>query len=281
MKKQSLINFGKQVRKTVSKKTPGLLTGLGITGGIVTVVFAVRATPKALILIEEAKCEKVNPHIDFGEMTRAERLDVIEGAGDKANLTVSETIKAAWKPYIPAAVMGAVSIACLIGATSVNARRNAALTTAYKLSEAALAEFKDKATEVVGEEKINEVKDKIAKDKIDKTPVTKNEVIITDKGGQTLCFESVSGRYFTSDVQSIEKAVNELNRRMLMDMYISLSEFYDALGLDHTKISDELGWNIDEGLIEITFSSQISDDGRPCLVVDYETAPRYDFYKFV
>jgi len=64
-------------------------------------------------------------------------------------------------------------------------------------------------------------------------------------------------------------------------MYISLSEFYDALGLDHTKISDELGWNIDEGLIEITFSSQISDDGRPCIVVDYETAPRYDFYKFV
>ena len=65
------------------------------------------------------------------------------------------------------------------------------------------------------------------------------------------------------------------------DMYVSLSEFYDELGLDHTAISDDLGWDIDKGMIELDFSSQIADDGTPCIVVDYCIAPRYDFSRFV
>ena len=64
---------------------------------------------------------------------------------------------------------------------------------------------------------------------------------------------------------------------MTYDMYVSLSELYDELDLDHTSMSDELGWNLDDGLIDIEFSSHIADDGRPCIVMSYRKPPRPDF----
>ena len=64
-------------------------------------------------------------------------------------------------------------------------------------------------------------------------------------------------------------------------LYISLNEFYEELGLSHTMIGDQLGWNIDKGLIELDFSSQIAEDGTPCLVIDYSIAPKYDFSRLV
>ena len=68
---------------------------------------------------------------------------------------------------------------------------------------------------------------------------------------------------------------------MLNENYISLSEFYDELDLDHTSISDKIGWDIEKGMIDIYFSSQIADDGTPCIVVNYSTPPTYGFSSFM
>lgn len=181
-----------------------------------------------------------------------------------------------WICYIPAAVTGTVSIACLIGANSVNARRNAALATAYTLSESALKEYQEKVIETIGEKKEQAVRDALAKDKLEQNPVTNREVIITERG-DTLCFDVVSGRYFKSDIEKLKKAVNELNRQMRDEMYISLNEFYYEIGLSGIGIGDDLGWNIDNGYIEPSFSSQLSENGTPCLVIGYHVEPRYDF----
>lgn len=257
MNKPKLSNFVESTRKMMSRRSPEILMGIGISGMITTTVLAVKATPKALMLIEEEKRVKREP------------------------LTVVETVKTCWKCYIPATTTGIFSIACLIGSGSVNARRNAALATAYKISETALTEYRDKVVETIGEKKEQTIRDKVSKDRIDKKPVSKSEVIITKKG-DTLCYDTISGRYFKSDIERIKKAENDLNKRMLSgDMYVSLSEFYDELGLEHTSISDDLGWDIDKGMIDLEFSSQIADDGTPCIVVDYCIAPRYDFSKFV
>ena len=64
-------------------------------------------------------------------------------------------------------------------------------------------------------------------------------------------------------------------------MYVSLNDLYDELDLDHTKVGDELGWKIDDGLIELYFSSQLADDGTPCIVMDYVSAPKYNLSTFV
>lgn len=91
----------------------------------------------------------------------------------------------------------------------------------------------------------------------------------------------MSGRVFESDLNTIEKAINKVNREMTYDMYISLSDFYDELGLDHTDISDQIGWNLEDGLLEVSFDSMILGDGRPCITLEYHVAPKYDFAKLI
>lgn len=252
MKKELAKSF-LSLKTAIKKHSPEILTGIGIAGMITTTVMAVRATPKALILIEERK-----------EEIGAEKLEAMD------------MVKTAWACYIPAAITGTLSVACLIGASSVNARRNAALTTAYTLSESALKDYQGKVIEMFGEKKNEAVKDAIAKDKVEKNPVVTREVIITEKGN-TLCYDAISGRYFKSDIEKIKKAECELNRQMLDDMYVSLNDFYYEIGLDSVKLGDELGWNVDSGYIDLSFSSQLASDGTPCLVIDYSVAPRYDY----
>ena len=252
MPKQSLANIAKSVRTAMKKHSPEILTGIGIAGMITTTVMAVRATPKALILIEEKKDEL--------------KTDILSG---------KEIVKTAWPCYIPAAVIGSVSVFCLIGASSTNLRRNAALATAYTLSESTLKEYQEKVVETIGEKKEQSILDAVAKDKIAKNPV--QEVILTEKGGNTICYDVISGRYFKSDIDKIRKAENELNRQMRDEMYVTLNEFYYEIGLDGTKLGDDLGWNIDKGYIELNFSSHLDANGTPCLVIDYRVVPVYDY----
>lgn len=257
MGKTNLATIVASTRQFVSKRSPEILTGIGIAGMISTAVLAVKATPKAMELIEEKK--------------REEWLD---------KLSPVEMVKVAWKPYIPAIVTCVTSTACLIGASSVSAKRNAALATAYKLSETALAEYREKVIETIGEKKERTVRDKVAEERVKKNPVSKNEVIITGNG-KTLCFDPISGRYFMCSIETIKRAENILNKQMLHDIsgYVSLNEFYDEIGLDHTSVGDDLGWNTDK-IIDIDFSSQLNDNGEPSVVLDYLVAPKYDFYKF-
>ena len=142
-------------------------------------------------------------------------------------------------------------------------------TTPYAL-------YKDKVVETIGEKKEQAVHDAIAKDHVNRNPVSNTEVIITDRG-HTLCYDELSGRYFYSDVDTIRKAANEINRRMLDDMCASLNEFYYEIGLDGTRLGDELGWNVSKGLIDLKFSATVSSDDRPCIVMDYQVPPRYEF----
>lgn len=249
------INFAKMsknIQRTLVKHSPEILTGLGITGMITTTVMAVKATPKALDIINDMEYEK----------------------GDI--LTPVEKVKATWKCYVPSAITGALSITCLISASSVSSKRNAVLATAYKLSESALKEYQEKVVETIGEKKEEKIRDAIAKDVIERNPVKNNEVIITDNG-DTLCYDAISGRYFKSSIDKINKIVNELNRSMLGDMYVSLNDFYYELGLKGTDLGDQLGWNINRGFIDLRFSTQLSEDDTPCLVIDYSVPPRYDF----
>ena len=243
----------KNMEITIKKHSPEILTGIGIVGFFGTAIKAVDSTPKALRLISEAEEDK------------------------KDKLTRFEIVKTTWKCYIPSLIMGLVSTGCIVGASSFNIRRNAALATAYTLSETALKEYKDKVRETIGEKKERVVRDNIAKDKIEKNPASNKEVIITNKG-DNLCFDSMSGRYFKSDIDAIEKVVNQLNKTMMSDMYISLNDFYYEIGLDPILLGNELGWHIDKGLIEVSFSSQISDDGNPCIVIEYNLTPQYRGY---
>lgn len=243
----------------INKHSPEILTSVGIAGMIGTTVMAVKATPKAMELIEERKRE-----------TKTDTLHPVE------------VVKTAWKCYIPAAITGAASALCLVKAVNIGTRRNAALLTAYNLSDTALREYKAKVKETIGERKEKVINDKIAQDKIDRDGVSNHEVIVTDRG-TTLCYDAMFGRYFMSDMDTIKRAMNNINADIFggSQMYASLNDFYDELGLSHVNIGDKLGWNTDDRGLEVLFSSCIADDGKtPCLVMSYNIAPDYNYNFF-
>lgn len=255
MNKPNMAKFFKEAQMFISEHSPEILTGIGIAGMVTTTVLAVKETPKALQLIEEKK--------------RSEHVD---------ELTPVETVKACWKCYIPAAVTGVASMVCLIGAGSVNARRYAALTAAYKLSETTLDEYRAGVIKTIGEKKEKTVREQVSQDRIEQNPVSNKEVIFTGKG-DTLLLEPASMRYFNFDIDKLKRIENMLNKRMIHDMFgsVSLSDFYDEIGLEHTDFSDVIGWHVDKGLIDIDFHPSMTPDKRPCLALYYNNRPTYGF----
>lgn len=243
--------MAKSVWAGAKKHSPEILIGMGIAGAASSVIFAVKATPKAMILLEEKRQE-----------LGVEKLEA------------KEIIKTAAPVYIPTAVSFGVSVACIVGASSVNARRNAALTAAYTLSESTLRTYRDKVLETVGEDKEREIRQKAAIEQQQRIPEPQT-LVVSSAAGQLKCFDSLSGRYFVSTKNEIDKAVNEFNRQLRDDMRISLNDWYDLIGLDTNKLGDMLGWDIERGYVETCYASRLDEDGLPCLVVNYVEPPHY------
>lgn len=243
-----LKNLANKSADYIRKHAPTILTYAGIGGFVTTVVMAIKATPKALDIQKE-----------FNEDT-----------------TNWEKVKALTPVYIPTIIVGASSITCVIAANALNVKRFGALAAAYKLTETAYKEYKDGVIETVGEKKEQAIRDKIAEKKI--KDISDEEPLEIDDS-KTLCLDLTTGGYFMSDKMSIEKKINELNATLLVDGYVSLNDFREALGNQPMEIGDKIGWHCEFGLISVSFSSQLAPSGRPCLTISYDVSPGYDFDK--
>ena len=245
-----LLNSSKQFTK---KHAPEIMTALGIGSMVVAVGSAITATPKAIANVEEAEREKGEP------------------------LTKVEVVKATWKCYIPTAVSFAVGTGCLIGANSVSTRRTAAMAAAYKISETALHDLKEVVKETVDEEKVQEIKEKVSKKQVERAKSKGSDVIVVGSG-DVLCYDPLSDRLFTSSENKIRAAENQVMWKVNHEMYASLNDFYSELGMRSTEVGDMMGWNHDRP-IDITFSSGLTDDGKPYMSIEYLIPPVHEYDK--
>ena len=239
------------------KRQPEIYTGAGIVFGVAALVLGVVGTVKACKRVEEVKKEQ-----------------------ETDKLPVKEVAKHTWAYYIPALVAEGVSITFMIGSNKASKHAIAALSTAYSLSETAFKRYKDQVVQSFGEKKEKEVREKVNDNIIEKRPPQKEIIIETDHG-DTLFFDVVSGQYFTSNIEVIKQIINELNRRMLLENYISLNEFYRELGIEEADCGEWLGWNIEKGYINVYFDAKLTKNGQPCAVLNYSVPPiyNYDTYK--
>lgn len=178
-----------------------------------------------------------------------------------------------WKFYIPATASGAVTVGCILGSTRISNKRAAAAQAAFVLTERAYSEYRAKVIDEYGARKDQTIRDSIATDRVKDNPPPN---ILVSGPGNVLCCELHTGRYFTSDMESLRKAQNDLNSRLLGHDSCSLDDFYWLVGLTSTSTSGDLGWNSDK-LMELEFSTVLTDDGRPCLAFAYNyVKPLYD-----
>lgn len=251
--------IAKRAGKVLSDNSPAILAGVAVTGTVSTAILASKGT-----------IATIRDYDDFLNNTEDPYLN-------RYGLSKTDLVRRYWKNYIPAAATGLATVGCIIGATAVSNKRQAALISAYSLTEKAFSEFKEKAIENLGPKKTQAVFDDIARDRMEADPASKSEVIIMNAGKQ-LCYESFTGRYFESDVQTIRKAQNDMNTRILNEMYVSMNDFHEAIGLTPTRVGEELGFAVDNQL-DVQFSSMMTDDERPCINLGYAQTPIRDFYK--
>lgn len=226
--------------------SPTILTCFGAAGVIATAVMAAKASPKAVVLLENAEKEK----------------------GDE--LTRFEKVTTAAPVYIPSILIGTATITCIFGANVLSKRHQVALVSACALLDTSYKEYKNKVKELYGNDADIRVGDEIAKDRYSGNSV---------KPGKSLFYEEYSGRYFESTSEDVIRAEYELNKRMVNGS-ACLNEFYDLLGLDPTSYGDYIGWSPDE-LYEtywekwITFDHRkvILDDGLECMIITMSPEP--------
>ena len=238
--------FGKKILNGAVDNSPEILTGLTCCGVVGTSIMSGQASVKANEELKKAEEE----------------------------LTFKQKFLLTWKFYIPTTLMGGVTMVCAIGSNRISSNRVAAISSLYAIAEKGLKEYQDKVIETIGEKKEQTIKDGIAKDRIDRDPVSKNEVILTGTG-DFLCYDAMYGGYFRSTIDKIKKVENDMNHELLggMDSWVSLNEVRYELGREPIKGGDVIGWTINE-LIHFSFSTQLTEDGEPCLVVEYNAQPK-------
>ena len=257
----------------LTKNAPTILTVTGITAMASSTYWAVKATPKALALKEKAEVEKNKKAGTF--------------KGDRVSawipLTKVEIVQTCWRCYAPAFITGVLGAACLVGANSMNLRKNAALAAAYALSETNFKEYREKTLEEVGEKKEEKIRNAVAKEKITKNPVNTSTVLETGNG-DTLCYDAICGRYFKSSIEKLKSALNELNMELVQDGYVSLNQYYDLIGLPDGMLGDDLGWSINDhhATVQLDLSAQLTKDEAqtPCMVVSFKYGPIYNYDAF-
>lgn len=237
----------------VRRNAPTILTCVGGIGVVATSVMAVKATPKALQLLEEAKADK----------------------GD--DLTKLENVAVAGPAYIPAIVTGAATIACIFGANVLNQRQQASLASAYALINNSYKEYKKKVEELYGKEANAKVQQEIAKDKY-------KENDIQQEDDELLFYDEFSGRYFNATMERVLVAEYQVNRELHNTGCDTLNHFYELVGLDPIEGGDALGWSEGgnyerywQSWLDFKHNKVVMDEGLECYIITMFEEPYVEF----
>lgn len=240
----------------LKRNSATILTCVGAAGVIATTVTAVKATPKALALLDQAREEK------------------------DEELTTLETIKIAGPAYIPTVVIGASTLACIFGANVLNQRNQASLMSAYALIDSGYKDYRKKVEELYGPDAGSQVRAGIAKDKYDESKDDLGEV----EDGKRLYYDYYSERYFEARPFDVQRAEYEVNRTLMMDDGVYLNEWYNLLGLQPLDHGDNFGWNTCANMdaywqswIDFHHEKVVMEDGLECIIISFAQDPYPDF----
>ena len=229
-----------------------ILTVLGSTGVVATAILSVRAVPKAEKLLIEAYNKK----------------------GDA--LTTAEKIKASWTAYVPAAVTGVSTIACVFGINYLSKRSQASLASAYALIDNAFKEYRNKVKDMYGEEGITNLEHEIIKSKYTDD--------LEPNDDKLLFYDHQSRRFFESTMDAVTQAEKTFLEVFHEKGYGSLNQYYDILGIPRTEYGFQLGWfdvenndpyNCHE--LEFEYEEVTIRDNLKCWIIATNMPASYDY----
>ena len=244
-------------KRFVKKNSSTILTVLGAAGVVGTTVMAVKATPKAMELIELAEEKKVE------ELTKWEKVQI------------------AGPTYIPSILLGTVTITSIFGANLLSRRTQASLISAYALLDQTHKEYKNKVKELYGEDGDKLIRAAVAKDHYEEEE--DQEEYEDDK---TLFYDEFSKRYYRVTKETQLRAEYEINKMLSQAGGASLNDYYDLLEIDRQDYGEFVGWSAAQ-MSEMFWDAWLyfhhtkveMDDGIECYIVDF-TEPFIDYEEY-
>lgn len=257
--------FGEIARRTarfVTDKSPTILTAVGVVGAVTTAYLAGKASFEAADMIRLKEAD-----------------DTLRGVViTDRNERMKQRLELVWRLYIPPVTLGTLTVASIIAANHIGGRRAAGLATAYAISERALEQYQEKVVEKIGERKEQQIRDEIIQDRVNDT-FTEGIEIFGDPTGD-LCVDKFSLHYFRSTAEKIQAAVNDFNYQLLRENFASLADFYEHLNIPIAAYSEQIGWDAEEGLLEIRIGAAVTPANKPCLAVEFKRDPRPNYHRF-
>ena len=253
------------LKKYLQHNTPVILSGLASIGVIVTAVTAVKATPKAIQLLEEA------------EKNKGEELSKWEKA------------KATALTYLPSILIGGTTIICIFGAQSLNRKQQASMMSAYAMLDQSYKDYRRKLKELYGEEADHRIIEALAVEKSEKVSVTAS-CLLHDvdlsigghEGESVLWYDEFSKRFFEATIEQVLTAEYHINRNYILAGEENVNEFYEFLGLEGIEKGDCIGWTpYDEGEYWIDFNPDKAQlkDGTNFYNIEMLFRPRFKYWE--
>lgn len=237
----------KTVKSVITANSPVLLVGTAIAGVVATGVLAAKGGYKARGIIDDAQRGKTEP------------------------LSMQEKVQLTWLCYAVPGVTAASTILSVVGVHTIHTKRHAALAGLYAVTSNKLDSYTEKAEELLGAKKTQQLNDSVAQERVDGVPFLNSEVIMTGNGKE-LCFDETSGRYFMSSMQGIESAFNDLNRQLIDDGDATLNDFYDKIGLPGIPLGADIGWSGEK--VNPRFGATTSPEGHAAISVWFQKEPK-------
>lgn len=251
--KTNVVKTANNVKFKTVKHSPEILIFVGIAGIIGSTVMACVATSKLDGTLEEGreKIDKIHDAVDqvgySEEFTEKDERTELTKAYISTGLKVAEL-------YVPAVILGALSITSIITSHHIMKTRNAELAAAYASVYQGFKEYRKRVADRFGEEVEEEIR----------YGMTEEEVPVTDENGnETGETETVKKfdpnnvsdytRFFDETCRGYTKD-SEYNRMFLMQQqayanrklqtkgFLLLNDVYKMLGIQPTKDGHVVGW---------------------------------------
>lgn len=254
------------VKMTLRRNSPKLLAILAAMGTVSTAFATARATPKALLLIQEAEAQK-------GE-----------------DLTALEKVKVAAVPYIPAVLLGSATIVCIFGAQMLNRKTQSSMASAYALLDQGFKDYRRKLKELYGDEADKKVIEALSLEKSQTVYINASYLdgpcdldLEENSSKPVLWYDEYSKRFFTASLEQVLMAEYHLNRNYILRGEAVINELYELLGLEPTDWGAETGWApMDEGMFWIEFNHIQAklDDGSVFYIIEMPFEPILNYYEY-
>lgn len=262
----AIITAGRQIGQFAVQHSTTILTISAIGGVGATAVLTGRACVKASKLLEE------------------------QNYNSPSKPTVKEKAKIIVPQAVPPVLMGAATIACILGAHKIHIRNQAAIAAAYTMVNSKYEDYKQAVVKELGENKEQKISTAAAQDRINRAYGDGNGLnIIQTRFGNVLFMDDWSGRFFYSSYEAVQQAINSLTAKAQNHIAVSVNDFYEFLEIPPIGSGVKNGWNIcdiADAYGDGTFAIPISTNNTcqtptpeklPCTLIEYDIEPLIDF----